>query len=136
MRTTLTAFFVAMLAGIPASSGAAPRNIDECEKIQAADAYNQCLAMFGPVARGHRGLANGAGAIQEAKAAGGTARAEAAAEQATPRSYRRAGKRGWTKNRWARHAKGQRARIVLRRNGNAANPAMAFSVDSSRTRLR
>src|SRR5579863_5843980 len=29
---------------------AAPRSIADCEKIQATDAYNQCLASFGPVA--------------------------------------------------------------------------------------
>ena len=28
-----------------------PRTIDECEKIQAADAYNQCLAKFGPTSK-------------------------------------------------------------------------------------
>jgi hypothetical protein len=32
---------------------AAPRSINDCEKIQAADAYNQCLASFGPVAHLH-----------------------------------------------------------------------------------
>jgi hypothetical protein len=29
---------------------AAPATIKDCEKIQAADAYNRCLASFGPVA--------------------------------------------------------------------------------------
>jgi hypothetical protein len=32
---------------------AAPRTIQDCEKIGAADAYNQCLASFGPAAREH-----------------------------------------------------------------------------------
>jgi hypothetical protein len=32
---------------------AAPRSIRDCEKIQGADAYNQCLASFGPVAHMH-----------------------------------------------------------------------------------
>jgi hypothetical protein len=40
---TLTAF----------SAAAAPRSIADCESIQAADAYNRCLASFGPVAAGH-----------------------------------------------------------------------------------
>jgi hypothetical protein len=31
------------------SAAADPRTIEDCEKIQAADAYNQCLASFGPV---------------------------------------------------------------------------------------
>lgn len=30
---------------------AAPRSINDCEKIDAADAYNQCLASFGPTPR-------------------------------------------------------------------------------------
>lgn len=28
-----------------------PRRIEDCEKIQAADAYNQCLAKFGPTSK-------------------------------------------------------------------------------------
>ncbi len=40
--------------GVPAM--AAPNSINDCEKIQEADAYNQCLASFGPVAH-ERGVA-------------------------------------------------------------------------------
>jgi hypothetical protein len=43
--------FFAVLA-VPAL--AAPRSIADCEKIQEADAYNRCLAAFGPV-RGQHG---------------------------------------------------------------------------------
>jgi len=32
---------------------AAPASINDCEKIQEADAYNRCLASFGPVAHEH-----------------------------------------------------------------------------------
>ncbi len=42
----------ALLAG--ASAQAAPRNIDDCEKIKEPMAYNECLASFGP-AVGHVG---------------------------------------------------------------------------------
>jgi hypothetical protein len=42
---------LALFASIPAR--AEPRSIQDCEKIQAADAYNQCLASFGPVAHEH-----------------------------------------------------------------------------------
>jgi hypothetical protein len=59
LRTTLLAFFAAALIVVSGQSKAAPRNIDECEKIQAADAYNLCLASFGPVARGHHAFADG-----------------------------------------------------------------------------
>ncbi len=41
---------------------AAPRTIDDCEKIQAADAYNQCLASFGPAAHEHAHSADPEGA--------------------------------------------------------------------------
>ena len=61
MRTILLAFFTAALIVVSDQSIAAPRNIDECEKIQAADAYNLCLASFGPVARGHHAFADGVG---------------------------------------------------------------------------
>jgi hypothetical protein len=53
LRLTLLSIFTAASIAAPACSNAAPRSIDECEKIQAADAYNQCLAVFGPVARTH-----------------------------------------------------------------------------------
>ncbi|MBG0810644.1 hypothetical protein IY145_14830 [Methylosinus sp. H3A] len=43
--------FVACLA--TGAAVAEPRNIGECEQIQAADAYNRCLASFGPAARAH-----------------------------------------------------------------------------------
>lgn len=42
----------ALLAG--ASAQAAPKNIDDCEKIKEPMAYNECLASFGP-AVGHVG---------------------------------------------------------------------------------
>ncbi|WP_156967747.1 hypothetical protein [Methylosinus sp. PW1] len=45
--------FIACLAGSCVAAGAAaaePRNIGDCEQIQAADAYNRCLASFGPAA--------------------------------------------------------------------------------------
>lgn len=45
------AVFALLLAG-PAA--AAPRSIADCETIQEADAYNRCLASFGPM-RGQRG---------------------------------------------------------------------------------
>ncbi len=45
---------LACLAGLLAlPAHAEPRSIDDCEKIQAPDAYNQCLASFGPVAKEH-----------------------------------------------------------------------------------
>ena len=36
---------------ISASAAWAQSRIEDCEKIQAADAYNQCLAKFGPTSK-------------------------------------------------------------------------------------
>jgi hypothetical protein len=44
----------ALLAG--ASAQAAPKSIDDCEKIKEPLAYNECLASFGPAVR-HAGAA-------------------------------------------------------------------------------
>ncbi len=46
--------FAALGVGLFAPLSAAPRSIKDCEKIQAADAYNRCLASFGPVAHMHQ----------------------------------------------------------------------------------
>jgi hypothetical protein len=55
--------FAALGFGLVAISlCAAPRSIKDCEKIQAADAYNRCLASFGPVAHMHQLAAVPAGA--------------------------------------------------------------------------
>jgi len=45
--------FLGAAAGV-APCVAAPRTIEDCEKIDAADAYNNCLASFGPTAREHK----------------------------------------------------------------------------------
>jgi hypothetical protein len=47
--------FMTLSLGLTATSlCAAPRTIGDCEKIQQADAYNRCLASFGPVAHEHQ----------------------------------------------------------------------------------
>ena len=43
---TLAAIAAALLAATPAT--AKPRSINDCEKVQDGDAYNRCLASFGP----------------------------------------------------------------------------------------
>jgi len=43
-------FGLQLFASLPVS---AQTSIDDCEKIQQADAYNKCLAQFGPM-RGQR----------------------------------------------------------------------------------
>lgn len=52
----------ALLAG--ASAQAAPKNIDDCEKIKEPMPYNECLASFGP-AVGHMGAGQSYGPAGE-----------------------------------------------------------------------
>jgi hypothetical protein len=44
--------FVAMVLAVQPKAAVAG-TITDCEKIKAADAYNQCLASYGPVAHEH-----------------------------------------------------------------------------------
>lgn len=66
------AFGAALLLAtlLPAEwAGAAPRSIADCEKIQEADAYNRCLASFGPVRGQHSSIYPGV-AIEGGKGKG------------------------------------------------------------------
>jgi hypothetical protein len=53
MRPLSLVLALLVVAAVPASAGAKARSIDDCEKIEAADAYNNCLASFGPTPRSH-----------------------------------------------------------------------------------
>ena len=135
MRSILTAVFVAALVAAPAQSKAAPRSIDDCEKIQAADAYNQCLALFGPLARGAAG--DGVNADrQDAEATPGNPNAGVAAVAVSGRDHgaRHASRHRWTRHSWARHGHWHRTRAAAHRRGKTTT--MAFSVVSGHTRLR
>lgn len=81
----------------------APRAISDCEKISEADAYNRCLASFGPAARG-----------------GGVSRETPAGEASAPEAARPTAKRrgGRALPPWlaARQAEGRR-RMMERRTG-------------------
>jgi len=70
----LTAFFILKTAE------AAPRSIDDCEKIKEAEAYNLCLASFGPVRGQHNKTYPGLASDSAASASG---------MQASPPSSRR-----------------------------------------------
>lgn len=81
------AALAALLLATPASAG--PRSIDDCESIKEANAYNLCLASFGPV-RGQRGATYPGTATEGEKGGGkGASRGHAAgaARQAAPRGY-------------------------------------------------
>ena len=132
MRTILTAVFAAALIAAPAHSNATPRSIDDCEKIQAADAYNQCLAVFGPLARGH-GVGMDADR-QDAEATPGNAHAEVVTVTGPHHGRRHASRHGWTRHSWARHGHWHRTGAAGHRRGKTTR--VAFSVVSGHTRLR
>ena len=135
MRSILTAVFAAALIAAPAQSNAAPRGIDDCEKIQAADAYNQCLALFGPLARGHGAAGDGVDADrQDAEAEKGSAHAEMVTVSDSRRGRRHASRHGWTRHGWARHGHWHGTRAAKHLHGKTTS--VAFSVVSGHTRLR
>jgi hypothetical protein len=133
LRSILTAIFVAALIAAPAHSNAAPRSIDDCEKIQAADAYNQCLAVFGPLARGAAGDGVDAGR-QDAEAATGNAHAEVVTVRDSHHGRRQSSRHDWTRHSWARHGHWHRTGTAGHRHGKTTS--VAFSVVSGHTRLR
>jgi hypothetical protein len=134
LRSILTAVFVAALVAAPAQSRASPRSIGDCEKIQAADAYNQCLALFGPLARGHS-AGDGAEADRpDAQAATGTAPAEVATVKNSHHGRRHASRHGWTRHSWANHGHWRGTGAAKHRHGKTTT--VAFSVVSGRMRLR
>ncbi len=108
----LTLMF-AIFAALPVA--AEPRTIADCEKIQAADAYNQCLASFGPVAHKHgvsadpEGGGNGGGGGGASTAAHAARRGHGAhAAHASPHGSHGRG-RHYHASRPGRHATGHYA---------------------------
>ena len=135
MRSIFTAVFVAALVAVPAQSNAAPRSIGDCEKIQAADAYNQCLALFGPLARGHGTAGVSVDADrQDAEATTGNAHAEVVTVRDSHHGRHHASRHGWTRHSWARHGHWRRTGAAGHRHGKSTT--MAFSVVPAHTRLR
>lgn len=93
---------VAALIALASPALAAPRTIDDCEAIKDPNAYNLCLASFGPV-RGQHG-ANYPGVASEGDRRG--------AAPATARSGGRSEKRqgathGWTRGAGVAHRGGR-----------------------------
>jgi hypothetical protein len=135
LRTIPIVFFTAALIAISGQSKAAPRSIDECEKIQAADAYNLCLASFGPVARGHHAYADGAGLGKQAEAAEDSPRNDTAVER-SPRHHRHALKHASRRQHWAKHGASFRKKAVSQRTKHGSKTRMALSITPGRSRLR
>ncbi|HEY8063715.1 MAG TPA: hypothetical protein VIF40_03190 [Methylosinus sp.] len=75
------AFIACLVTG---AAAAEPRNIGDCEQIQAADAYNRCLAAFGPAVGAHSAH---------------SALSFAPQEQTVSHSGKRSG--GWADRAWA-----------------------------------
>lgn len=132
--------FAAALAAAPAASNAAPRSINDCEKIDAADAYNQCLAAFGPVAHTH-GVKADAQEQDEANAEDG-ASAEptsgrtvaASPRQRVAHAHGRHGRHG-SQHAWSRHGHGHHASSADH-SSHAHAKKLAFTVVSGHTKLR
>jgi hypothetical protein len=111
-------------------SNAAPRTIDDCEKIQAADAYNQCLAIFGPIA--HRRSVSAQNASESASA-------EApATESAAParRKHRSAHARHHSRHHVSRHAAAKHGRHAKAKAASPKGKKLAFSVVSGHSARR
>ena len=87
----------ALLAG--ASAQAAPKNIDDCEKIKEPMAYNECLASFGP-ARGTCGR----GAVLRPGQRGRAARGGEGSKARAPTARRRG---AWQRRMAMRGANGR-----------------------------
>jgi hypothetical protein len=136
VRFILTAVFVAALAAVPVQSKAAPRSIDDCEKVQAADAYNQCLALFGPLARGHGAAGDGQDAdTRDAEAATGNAHAEVATAGDAYHGRPHTSRHRWPRLSWARHGHWHRTGAAgHRRHGRTTS--VAFNIVPGHTRLR
>lgn len=102
-----------------APAAAAPRSIDDCEAIKQADAYNQCLASFGPAAHtGGRTTTPPPGADKSDGAARSSAQAPRQdAQQDAQQDAPRARRHGRARPPWlaARQAEG-RQRMERRRH--------------------
>jgi hypothetical protein len=99
------------------SALAEPRTIDDCEKIQAADAYNQCLASFGPAAHEHAHSAD-----PEGSGGGSSGRANAAADPDVSRP------RGSSHYRYQRHAARQHHADPWANMRHAGRHRIGFSI--------
>ncbi len=99
----------ALALGLAATTMAqAQATIDDCEKIQAADAYNQCLAKFGPTSK--------VKSVEPEKPGDVKASGEEAAATAGP-----------TRHRGARHA-GRRRGTRVAHKGSGGRKRISFKV--------
>lgn len=114
MRTIL---LIAIAAFICAPAAAEPRSIDDCEKIKEPEAYNLCLASFGPTRSQHNKSYPGVASEGD--------KAVDKNEIASPISAAESGKGG----RQARGGRGQSRHHVWGRHGRRGRMRMEFRTD-------
>ncbi|ACK50782.1 conserved hypothetical protein [Methylocella silvestris BL2] len=136
MRLATIAFAALIGAfGLAESSAARAESIADCEKIQAADAYNQCLARFGPTPRSHISSAKDFGGDGDPSATADVKDPDAA--EPAPRQSRHAS-RGRSHSHSASRHSGHRYYGHYRHGHGSAQAAnggqkrMAFNVVSGR----
>jgi hypothetical protein len=142
--TTLFAAGLGLALWAPAQ--AAPSSISDCEKIEAADAYNQCLALFGPVAHTHGASAKDFGGDGVGGDAGADVVETANPEASVPENERGAsshGRHGGGHGHWTHHYRrqyyGHNSGSHHSRNASGTHGGgkrMAFSVISGHSKTR
>lgn len=130
MRSLVRTLLAASLGICPAFVQAAPRSIDDCEKIEAADAYNRCLASFGPPARSIKLRSESTEPHADRVEPTQASTAEERPEPGSPReAHGRAGKQHSVHGRHIRH-------WHKAKTSGTGRSRMVFSVVSGRTRIR
>ncbi len=122
--------FALPLLLIAAPAAAEPKTINDCEAIQAADAYNQCLALFGPVAHEHALSAEPVGPT-----AGGRGRQAHVAHVGRGRWHAAARTRGAGKSVHAASRHQTRVKAAVH-TGPGGRKHMQFSVVPGRNRFQ
>lgn len=139
----ITLFAAGLAFALACPAQAAPGSINDCEKIEAADAYNQCLAMFGPVAHTHGASAKDFGGDG---VGGGEPAADAVVETANPEASvpeneHQSSRGRHAKGHWTRHYHHQYYGHNYSRRHSAhethgGSKRMAFSVVTGHTKTR
>ena len=107
MRWTFAAGLILLFTG---AAAAAPQSIGDCEKIADPDAYNRCLAAFGPAAHTHGSTPLAQAPTQtssQGAAQGSGAQTSAVADEKPAirsRGYRGRGRYGFRGSRGSRSA--------------------------------
>jgi len=125
----------AALIAPPALSNAAPRTIDDCEKIDAADAYNQCLAAFGPVAHTHGVSVQAQDEINAEDGAAVTGRAASASSRRHVAHAHGHYRHHASRHVWTKHAHGGH-HVKAADHPHGHGKRLAFTIVSSHTKLR